>query len=255
MACLRQSWGPDGKSLAACITAAMALVLAPGACGGGSGSTNETATSASATGPGGTGGAGAGADGPGGAGGAPSGTTGSGGAGGNSKVHEDPYSSCDACLTNLCAKEEAACGDECVAVEACIQTFCRNLSKTASPDEGKCQVKCQEEHAPGKAQHLALVECATTVQDDATCFPPCTPFPQDHDACREVMLAAECADEKAACDASLGCKNFRDCVDFCETAASCFACDDEPDTDAGRKLYEALEQCIARECVTEAWIP
>jgi hypothetical protein len=178
-------------------------------------------------------------------------TTGSGGGGGSPPVDAGITSKCDFCLDKACTTELAACDGECIAIEACIETQCRHLGEIGSADEGSCFVNCQSNHSAGKSKHLDVVNCSIT----ADCLPPCVPYPQDYDACRAFMDKALCAGPKAACDASLDCKNFNDCVSLCSTASECIACDDTPEGQAGRKLRESYETCVATECISESWLP
>ena len=162
-----------------------------------------------------------------------------------------PWSKCDECLATTCAAEEAACDGECKALQACIETVCFNLSAIGNlADEGKCQVKCQNDHADGKTAHTALVYCA----ESAKCSPPCTFYPQDYDMCRTFMDKGACKDAKQACKDSSDCATYNDCVFACSTLSGCLACDDTPSGLAGRKLLEAYELCISDECIAESWL-
>lgn len=123
-----------------------------------------------------------------------------------------PWSACDNCLESVCGVAEKACGPECLALEACIETTCAHLSAIGSPDESNCFVHCQGQHPQGKEQHLAVVDCAV----GTTCQPHCAYYPQDYDFCRTFMNNGDCYGYGAACEASLNCKNFA-------TASSCAA--------------------------------
>ena len=159
---------------------------------------------------------------------------------------------CDSCLEMQCAAEQAACNGECLAVQGCLETVCANLSAIgATADEGKCQVKCQDDHPDGKQPHLALVNCA----NDATCSPPCTFYPQDYELCRSFMTKGACSATNQACKGSSECQTYKDCVTTCQTVAECIACDDSATGLAGRKVLEAYELCIAGECTTASWLP
>jgi hypothetical protein len=204
---------------------------------------------------GGTGAAGA----TGGAGGP--GSAGSGGSGGaepdagtldaGPSAEAGPWSACDECLDEECAGPLAACDADCQAIEACIQMVCANLSAIGSPDEGPCQVHCQSLHPGAKEPHLAVANCAI----DAPCLGPCQFFPTDYDACRAFMTKGDCAGAFAACNGSVACSNYRDCVFTCKTVGACLACDDTPEGAEGRELLEVYERCIASECIAEAWLP
>lgn len=155
------------------------------------------------------------------------------------------------CGETTCSAEESACDAECLAVQACLETVCFNLSTIgALAEEGQCQVKCQADHPDGKDNHLALVNCAA----DAKCSPPCTFFPQDYDACKAFMNKGACKDENQACKDSNGCQTYKDCVTTCTTLKECIACDDTPSGFDGRKLLESYELCVAGECAIEAWL-
>lgn len=159
-----------------------------------------------------------------------------------------PINACDECLESECGMFEEACDSECVAVEACIQMVCGNLSVIGSADEGMCQVTCQNAHLTGRPRHLDVVNCVI----DADC-PSCGIFPDALLACRERMTMTSCSDELATCDASTPCLEYRNCVSQCTTVTECNACDD--DNFAGRMIAETLERCIAAECVAEGWVP
>jgi len=164
---------------------------------------------------------------------------------------EGPWSACDTCLEKECATAEKNCGADCQAIESCIETTCAHLSEIGSPDESTCFTQCQGKHAAGKDQHLAVVNCAV----DTKCQPPCTFYPQDYELCRTFMNNGDCYGINNACEASLDCKNFRDCIKSCASLADCLACDDTPAGVAGRALLEAYESCVSAECLTESWIP
>lgn len=192
------------------------------------------------------------------------GTGGGGGAGGSTSTStatstatststgmSTPWSMCDECLETSCAAEEAACDGECVALQACLETVCYNLSAIGNAaDEGKCQTKCQGDHPDAKAAHTALVYCA----EGAICSPPCTFYPQDYDLCRSFMTKGACKDANQACKDSSDCQTYKDCVSTCTTLAECIACDDTQGGLAGRKVLEAYELCVAGECTSEAWL-
>jgi hypothetical protein len=178
--------------------------------------------------------------------------TGGGGSGGSGPgADAGPSSACDECLDTLCAAPQAGCDAACVAVEACIEMLCANLSAIGSAEEGDCQTSCQDANPGGKAPHLAVVDCAVS----GVCFPPCVPYPQDYEACRVFMNAGDCAGALSACEASPDCNSYRDCVKTCATLVECLACDNTAQGIAGRNLLENYEQCIAAECVTESWLP
>jgi hypothetical protein len=69
------------------------------------------------------------------------------------------------------------------------------------------------------------------------------------------MDNGDCYGHKAACEANLNCKNFRDCIQFCSSLPDCLTCDDTPEGVEGRAFLEGYEACVAAECLTESWIP
>jgi hypothetical protein len=159
---------------------------------------------------------------------------------------------CDMCLDTTCAAEEAACDGECLAVQACLETVCFNLSVIgASAEEGQCQTKCQGDHPDGTDNHKAVVNCAIA----AKCSPPCTFYPQDYDACKSFMAKGPCQTANQACKDSNDCQTYKDCVTTCTTNKECIACDDTASGLAGRKILEAYELCVAGECLAQAWLP
>lgn len=162
------------------------------------------------------------------------------------------WGACDQCAETACADEESACDGECIAIQACLETVCFNLSMIgAMAEEGQCQVKCQADHPDGKVNHLALVNCAI----DSKCSPPCTFYPQDYDACVSFMNKGACQEANQACKDSNDCQTYKDCVTTCTTLKECIACDDTPSGLAGRKIFESYQLCVAAECTTEAWLP
>jgi hypothetical protein len=177
---------------------------------------------------------------------------GTGGSGGGTNTDAGAWSACDECLDTECKDSLAACDGECLAIEACIEAQCKHLGDLGNDaEEGACFVACQSAHSSGKEKHLAVVNCA----QETTCLPPCVPYPQDFEGCREFMDNGICKDERGACEASLDCKNYRECVSVCKTASECITCDDTPAGSAGRALLEAYELCVATECISESWLP
>jgi hypothetical protein len=181
----------------------------------------------------------------------PGGGTTTTGSGGGSSPDAGTWGTCDKCLETQCGTAQKACGDDCHAIEACIEMVCANLSKIGSSDEGKCQADCQSKHAAGKDQHLAVVDCAV----GSSCEPPCTPYPQSYEDCRAYMDKNLCASQLAACKASADCSAYQDCVTNCTSLADCLACDDTPEKLAGRQILEVYERCVAGECIAQSWIP
>jgi hypothetical protein len=220
-----------------------------GAGGSASGTTTGTTsgtTSGTATGTGTTSGTASGSA----SGTATAGTGGTGGIGPGEST-----GACDDCLDTECASELEACGTECVAVEACIEAVCRSIGDAT---EGDCFVYCQDQHPAGINQHLAVVNCAFDGIGNDVCYipnGPCVPYPQDYDACRATLTAGNCSAQLAACNASADCATYRDCTSTCGTNTSCIACSSVNGGFEGRQLLEALEGCIAGECLSESWLP
>jgi hypothetical protein len=163
-----------------------------------------------------------------------------------------PWSACGECLDTACSAELAACDVECIGIEACIETVCAHLSAIDAPaEEGACQVKCQQEHPDAKDAHLAVVNCANA----ASCGPPCVPYPDDFDACRKYMDKGPCKSLRATCVESSDCQTYLDCVSACTTFKDCIACDDSPSGQAGRKILQDYQTCLASECILASWLP
>lgn len=183
------------------------------------------------------------------------GEPGGGGAGGSTGTGGSGLSweGCDTCLDTECAAQQAACNDACLAIEACIETQCANLGAIGSADEGPCFVSCQDAHPGGKQKHLDVVNCAISAWNGACTA--CSSYPYDHDQCRDFMLQGACQAAFDACAGSSDCQAFKDCASTCSTLAACLACDDTPAGAAGRQLYEAVELCVASECLAESWLP
>lgn len=153
---------------------------------------------------------------------------------------------CDQCLDSVCEAQLCDCDAECVAIEACLEAVCG--PNVADSEEGACQVYCQNEHPASKQKHLAVVSCAYGAQ----CV-DCQAWPAAYDACRGAQIAGPCAPQRAACDASSDCLAYESCIAGCASAATCVACSDSASGAAGRQLREALEGCVARECLAEWW--
>ena len=215
------------------------------AAGGGSGGASTTTTGGGgSTTTGGTGGT-ATTGGPGGSGGSTTTSGGGGGAGGNGL----DSALCAACLDQECGSELAACGADCLALEACIESVCANLSAIASPDEGTCQVQCQSKYPAAKSAHLAAVNCASGSQ-----CAPCSSYPWDYNACLATSSVGACAATLDACSQSADCGAYRDCLTTCSTLKECLACDDPQGGPAGAALLLDYQECLAKECLAEAWL-
>jgi hypothetical protein len=209
-----------------------------GGTGGGQGGAGGTTTTTTTTQAGGTAGAGAGG----------TAGAGAGGTGGTGGAMLDPVE-CAKCLDKECAKEEAACDSDCLALEACIETLCGHLSELGSPDEGPCQVHCQQAHLASKQKHLDVVNCAAS----SSCA-PCSSYPFDYNACVTAASGAECKTQLMACVGSQDCTNYRDCLNTCASLKDCLACGDAPGGQAGSMLLLDFEQCIAGKCIAESWL-
>jgi hypothetical protein len=176
---------------------------------------------------------------------------------------------CASCLDHECAAEKAACGADCYAIQACLDSVCFNLSAIASADEGLCQRYCQGLHSTGVPAHLAYVNCAYTQPQtvdggtgDAgpidggtiTCLPPCLGYPYDYDLCVAAESAGPCKPALEACDASSECKAYEACAGACTSLAVCQACA-VAGGDAGEALYESYQLCLDRSCLAQGWLP
>jgi len=209
--------------------------------GCGSGGNTTTSSSGSASGTGGASGGTGGATGIGGfgTGGEPA-TTGTGG----------HFASCKTCLDTTCATELSACDTECIAIQACLDAVCFNLSAIAAPDEGKCQVHCQMLHAGAKAAHKAVVDCVQF----SSCQPPCAGYSFDYDACVAQVTAGSCKPSVDACTASADCTAYDACISSCTTLAECLACASVPGGDTGLSLYTASQACVETLCIAPGWL-
>jgi hypothetical protein len=166
---------------------------------------------------------------------------------------------CEACVATECQAESAACTADCFGIQACIDAICFNLSATSAPTEGDCQVYCQSLHSAGRAAHLAWVECATTQAPSpdggGSCLPPCHGAPSDYDTCAAAATAGTCASAAAACSASKDCTSYVSCAAACTSATECLACAQSSTGAAGEPYYEALQLCVAQECLALEWLP
>jgi hypothetical protein len=195
---------------------------------------------------------------------------------------------CAGCLDGQCAPELAACGLECVALQACLDTWCSNLSKIGSSEEVTCQVWCEDAHPAGKAALVDLVQClqTTTCQDapvdcnptpSITCQAPCYGWSIDYRHCTNLLDTGACAGALAACNDSPECVAYKNCTTTtCTTWAACQACAPEDcaplcDGDGGASeacaacnasagaegpaLYEAHQLCLESTCLPQGWVP
>jgi len=229
------------------------------------GTTTHTTTSlGGSTSSGGTAGSGGRTGGTGGTGGSTStgGTTSSGGTGGGGTTSSggtggaggeqilDPVL-CHECLNDQCGTPIAACGTDCLELEACIETLCSHLSEIVSPEEGQCQVHCQQLHIGSKSKHLAVVNCAL----GAHC-PPCSSYPWDYDHCQEsaTLPPGVCADLYQACNDDPDCVTYRSCVATCSTLTECLECQNVASGTSGGVKLEDYEYCVSSQCLAESWI-
>jgi hypothetical protein len=160
----------------------------------------------------------------------------------------DP-TTCMGCLDGACGPQVAACGADCIAIQACLDAYCVNLSALASPDETTCQSYCQSQHLEGKQAHLALVGC---VQSSA-CQPPCSGYSIDYAQCVAAQDTGACADADASCDD--GCHAYQTCLGSCGTWAACQACSATPKGAAGEKRFETYQRCLESTCIAQGWLP
>ena len=161
----------------------------------------------------------------------------------------ESISVCDDSLDAACEAQHDACDDACLGVEACIETVCHNIPDAT--EEGQCFVYCQDSNPGGKAPHLALVDCAIA----SGCAPgECPFFPQSYDECKATMVTDQCASEAASCTGDVNCQAYQDCTSSCNTADDCISCSSTTEGTTGRALLEALNRCVARECLAESWL-
>jgi hypothetical protein len=220
------------------------LLVLGSACGSdGDGSSDSTATASSPSSS--SGGMGSGGMGSGGMG---TGGMGTGGMGTGGIGPQQSLGACDDCMDAACSTELAACAGDCVSIEACLETVCRNI--TDATQEGLCQVYCQGQFAAGKQAHLDVVNCTIT---NAPACTGCLGYDTDYPACREAMLASECKAASDACEQSVDCKAYRDCTGSCSGKDDCVACSGTASAYMGRELLQAVEFCIAKECINESW--
>jgi len=163
----------------------------------------------------------------------------------------DTSLACAACLSSLCSAELAACDSDCIALQACIDTICFNLSATGSVDEGACQVHCQGLHPASKQKHLDVVNCAQS----GTAQPPCAGYSYDYDQCKMREDAGNCAAKLTACEMSSDCLAYKACASTCKTLTDCLACGSTTSGMAGQMLYADYYTCVETTCIAEGWLP
>lgn len=118
------------------------------------------------------------------------------------------------------------------------------------PDEGMCQVFCQNQYPAGKQKHLNVANCSQGAPCD-----PCSSNPFDYDDCRVKADQGPCADERMACTTDTDCVAYSNCAATCQTLAACVGCQSGASGMAGFALALAYETCIATECIAESWLP
>jgi len=167
----------------------------------------------------------------------------------------DP-TSCTGCLHQACTPQLADCGQDCLAMQTCLDTRCWSLSAIASVDEVACQIACEQLHPEGAPALIALANCVQA----STCQPPCLGYSLDYMHCLHgqdnTALGGACGDANTACLASAACQAYQTCVTkTCTTLAECQACATVAGGAAGRALLEAYDQCIETTCVAQGWVP
>jgi hypothetical protein len=160
---------------------------------------------------------------------------------------------CQGCLFEACSAELGACDADCTALQACLDTYCVELSALASPEEAECQLYCQSLHPSSKAKHVALVNCVQA----SMCQPPCNGYSIDYDECAAALIAPTtggCTAEYAPCSGTTGdCASFSSCVSTCSTWAACQHCAAAHPT--GAMQYEAYQSCVESTCLVLGWLP
>jgi hypothetical protein len=176
----------------------------------------------------------------------------------STQISSFDVSTCQGCIFQACSAELGACDDDCTAIQACLDTYCVELSALASPDEAACQGYCQNLHPNGKAKHVALVGCVQA----SMCQPPCNGYSIDYDECAAAQIATAtgaigtgaCATQYAPCSGSTGdCANFSNCMSDCSTWAECQHCATAHPT--GAMQYEAYQSCVESTCLVLGWLP
>jgi hypothetical protein len=159
-------------------------------------------------------------------------------------------STCVGCLAQTCAPQLAACDQDCFGIQACLDTYCVNLSTIASPDEVACQAWCQSQHPAGKDAHVALVGCVQS----SMCQPPCFGYSIDYRHCTglEDDTNGPCYAQATAC-AGGDCLAYKNCINACTTWASCQVCAQQ--YPAGEAQFEDHQLCLEQACFLQGWLP
>jgi hypothetical protein len=203
-------------------------------------------------------------------------------------------STCTGCLYQACGPQLAACDADCMAIQACLDARCYNLSAIGSQDENACQVFCQMQHPPAaRAAHIALALCVQGVTPDggaadagAACQPPCLDYAYDYRQCVEaqmptplcqgsclgcpfdfgqccqnpnidagIQVQSPCAQALCACYASPECPAYRACLNTCTSLTECLACGKGSAGVIGEQLFERYQFCIESSCIAMGWLP
>lgn len=179
------------------------------------------------------------------------GTTTSGGTGGGGGDVPLDTEACNQCLHEVCGTPLAACDTDCLELEACIEGLCSHLSEIVSPQEGQCQVYCQQLHLASKQKHLNVVNCTLGTQ-----CAPCSSYPWDYEKCRESNSGAGgmCQTHYEACNASPECVATRACLSTCGTLNDCLACQTSAEGVIGAPILDEYHLCISTQCIALSWI-
>jgi hypothetical protein len=170
---------------------------------------------------------------------------------------------CVGCLAEACAPQLAACGpgSDCLAVQACLDSYCANLSTIASPDEVACQAWCQGQHAGGRDAHVALVGCVQSSMCEAptgstpAAPTPCYGYSIDYRHCtglEDDPSMGPCKDKALVC-AGGDCLAYKNCINACTTWASCQLCAQQHPN--GETQFEAHQLCLETACILQGWLP
>lgn len=230
-------------SLAVCVTTLACnseVTVEPTGTGGGTSSTSSSAAGGT-TSVGGSGGAigggGAGATGgTGGVGGEPAGGSGGeGGSGGGGGGEICPgFSPCTDCMSTGCSEVYCACANEdhCLGYLDCL-SYC-------AEGDNECRQMCANNHEPGIAAAILVVDCAATVCD-GTCM-----FGKELNDC-QTCLYTSCPEQMNACIADAECIALVQCLQTCSGDMACAqACiGDHPD---GLPEAQAVKMCQTDNC-------
>jgi hypothetical protein len=187
---------------------------------------------------------------------------------------------CTGCVYQACHAELAACGEECLATQACLDARCINLSADLSPDEETCQVYCQDLHPAGRDALIALAACVQA----SPCQPPCLSYSFDYRQCVDEQVPplscqatclycsfdytdccvtslgigqtlSPCAQDLCDCYQDNDCLTYRSCVSNCGSWDECQACVSAPGGAKGEAMLERYDLCLEASCIGEVWLP